>query len=96
MIITFRRYNAIELASIANSSILSPMNLANHLLKLLVVLCADPQALVLEIIDLRRQLTAEETTEKPDDSQEIGWRNCSGIPPHKEGNAQNDLNIESV
>ncbi|MFT7619572.1 MAG: hypothetical protein ACI97A_003228, partial [Planctomycetota bacterium] len=32
------------------------MNLANHLLKLLVALCADRQALVLENIALRQQI----------------------------------------
>ncbi len=52
------------------------MNLANHLLKLLVALCADRQALVLENIALRQQVMVMQRSIKKaklEDSDRVFW-----------------------
>jgi hypothetical protein len=52
------------------------MNLGNHLLKLLVALCADRQALVLENIALRQQIMVMQRSVKKaklEDSDRAFW-----------------------
>ncbi len=76
MTFRFRRYTSIELASITISYNVSPMNLANHLLKLLVALCADRQALVLQNIALRQQVMVMQRSIKKaklEDSDRVFW-----------------------